>query len=117
MRPQANLPRTYETTNKTNKPNTIIDSSGGIVFNRKKMRTHRPFVLAIFVLAFLVYANSIRNDFNFDDTTIIKNNSLVRLSNLPKIFVSNYWANTPYEKGVLLYRPLPVATFALDRAL
>ena len=117
MRPQANLPRTYETTNKTNKPNTIIDSSGGIVFNRKKMRTHGPFVLAVFVLAFLVYSNSIRNDFNFDDTTIIKNNSLVRLSNLPKILVSNYWANTPYEKGVLLYRPLPVATFALDRAL
>ena len=81
------------------------------------MRKHLPFVIAVFVLAFLVYSNSIRNDFNFDDITIIKNNSLVRLSNLPKLLVSNYWANTPYEKGVLLYRPLPVATFALDRAL
>jgi TPR repeat protein len=81
------------------------------------MRKHLPFVIALFVLGFLVYSNSIRNDFNFDDVTIIKNNSLVRLSNLPKILVSNYWANTPYEKGVLLYRPLPVATFALDRAV
>jgi len=116
-RAQANLRRTYKTTNKTNKPNIIIDSLAGRVFNRKKMRKHLPFVMAVFVLAFLVYSNSIRNGFNFDDTTIIQNNSLVRLSNLPKILVSNYWANTPYEKGVLLYRPLPVATFALDRAL
>jgi protein O-mannosyl-transferase len=81
------------------------------------MRKQLPFVIAVFVLAFLVYANSLRNDFNFDDITIIKNNALVRLSNLPRLLVSNYWANTPYEKGVLLYRPLPVATFALDRAL
>ena len=116
-RAQAHLRRTYETTNKTNKPNTVIDSSAGIVFNRNKMRKHLPFVMAVFGLAFLVYANSIRNDFNIDDLTIIKNNPLVRLSNLPKLLVSNYWANTPYEKGVLLYRPLPVTTFALDRAL
>ena len=81
------------------------------------MRKDLPGAIAVFLLAFLVYADAIRNDFNFDDLTIIKNNSLVRLANLPRLLVSNYWANTPYEKGVLLYRPLPVATFALDRAL
>jgi hypothetical protein len=69
------------------------------VFNRIVTRTHIPFVVAVFALAFLVYADSIRNDFNFDDLAIVKNNSLVRLANLPKIFVSNYWANTAYEKG------------------
>src|SRR5258708_4431958 len=72
----------------------------------------------VFVLALGVYFNSLRNDFNFDDIAIIKNNSLVQhLSNLPKLFVSNYWANTPYEKGVLLYRPLVMASFALDYAV
>jgi protein O-mannosyl-transferase len=95
----------------------VLANSAGDVFTGEKMRKHGPLALAVFALACLVYSNSIRNDFNFDDTTIIRNNSLVRLSNLPKIFVSNYWANTPFEKGVLLYRPLPVATFALDRAL
>ena len=80
-------------------------------------RKHFPWAIALFALTFLVYSNAIRNDFNFDDTTIIKNNPLVRLPNLPRLLVANYWANTPYEKGVLLYRPLPVATFALDRTL
>jgi len=81
------------------------------------MRKHLSGAAAVFVLAVLVYANAIRNDFNFDDTTLIQNNSLVRLANLPKILVSNYWANTPFAQGVLLYRPLPVASFALDRAV
>ncbi len=82
------------------------------------MKKHWPLVVALFVLTCAVYANSLWNDFNLDDDTIIRNNSLIRsLSNLPKIFVSNYWANTPYEKGVLLYRPLAVASFAVDYAL
>ncbi len=75
------------------------------------------YAATLFALAFFVYANSLRNDFNFDDVTLIKNNPHVRLTNLPRLLASNYWANTPYEKGVLLYRPLPMATFALDRAL
>src|SRR6266568_3566985 len=82
------------------------------------MKKHWPLVVALFVLTCAVYANSLWNDFNLDDDTIIRNNSLIRsLSNLPRIFVSNYWANTPYEKGVLLYRPLAVASFAVDYAL
>ena len=82
------------------------------------MKKQWPLVVALFVLTCAVYANSLWNDFNLDDDTIIRNNSLIRsLSNLPRIFVSNYWANTPYEKGVLLYRPLAVASFAVDYAL
>src|SRR5439155_1799593 len=82
------------------------------------MKKQWPLVVALFVLTCAVYANSLWNDFNLDDDTIIRDNSLIRsLSNLPRIFVSNYWANTPYEKGVLLYRPLAMATFALDYAL
>src|SRR5437879_12547686 len=84
----------------------------------RRLQIYLPYLIALFVLAFGIYFNSLRNDFNFDDNTIIKDNSLVRsLSNIPKIFVSNYWANTPYEKGVLLYRPLVIASFALDYAL
>src|SRR5207249_1259043 len=88
--------------------------------SRLKASTKRflPCAATVLGLAFGVYFNSLHNDFNFDDNAIIRDNALIRsLSNLPKIFVSNYWANTPYEKGVLLYRPLVVATFALDYAL
>jgi hypothetical protein len=77
-----------------------------------------PWIIGVLALAFVLYVNALRNDFNFDDVTLVKENALIRsLSNLPKIFVSNYWANTPYEQGVLLYRPLAVATFALDYAV
>jgi len=77
-----------------------------------------PLVLAVFVLTGAVYLNSIGNDFNLDDTAIIRDNPLVQhLSNLPRILKSNYWANTPYADTVLLYRPLPVASFACEYAL
>ena len=81
-------------------------------------KKYLPYFLGVLVLSCGVYLNSLHNDFNLDDNAIIKENPLIRtLSNLPKIFVSNYWANTPYEKGVLLYRPLVIATFAVDYAL
>ncbi|OGF44856.1 MAG: hypothetical protein A2452_01490 [Candidatus Firestonebacteria bacterium RIFOXYC2_FULL_39_67] len=69
----------------------------------------------LLIIAFAIYFNSLPNGFNLDDNAIIKDNPLVtNLKNIPKIFVSNYWANTPYEKGVLLYRPIPVLTLAVD---
>ncbi|MFH1825334.1 MAG: tetratricopeptide repeat protein [Candidatus Firestonebacteria bacterium] len=53
-----------------------------------------------------------------DDKPIVESNALIRnLGNLPKIFVSNYWANTPYGKGVFLYRPLVISSFAIDYAI
>src|SRR6266478_3407778 len=90
----------------------------GIFARANRVKGFSGCAAAVFVLALGVYLNSLRNDFNFDDISIIKNNSLIQhLSNLPKIFASNYWANTPYEKGVLLYRPLVMASFALDYAI
>jgi tetratricopeptide (TPR) repeat protein len=84
------------------------------VFDKKLL----PWIAAVLALSFGLYLNSLPNDFNFDDNTLIRENTLIRkLSNLPRIFISNYWANTAYEKGVLLYRPLAVATFAIDYAL
>ncbi len=81
-------------------------------------KKHLPYLIAVALITGAVYANCLRNDFNLDDTAIIRDNSLIRnLGNLPKIFVSNYWANTPYASGVLLYRPLVVATFAVDYAV
>ena len=74
-------------------------------------------ILAVFLLTCVVYANSLRNDFNFDDVTIIRDNPSIRsLANLPHLFASNYWAGTGFENGVLLYRPLAMASFAVDYA-
>ena len=38
------------------------------------MRRHLRWLAVVFALAVLVYSNFIRNDFNFDDLTIIENN-------------------------------------------
>ena len=74
--------------------------------------------MGILLITFAIYFNSLPNGFNLDDNAIIKDNPLVTsLKNIPKIFVSNYWANTPYEKGVILYRPIPVLTLAVDNFL
>lgn len=73
------------------------------------------YIAGLLLIGFFVYYNSLSNGFNLDDNVIIKDNPLVTsLKSVPKIFVSNYWANTPYEKGVLLYRPIPMLTFAVD---
>ena len=76
---------------------------------------HFFYIAGILLVGFFVYFNSLSNGFNLDDNVIIKDNPLVTsLKNSPKIFTSNYWANTAYEKSVLLYRPIPVLTFAID---
>ena len=73
------------------------------------------YAAVIFIATVIISSNSLNNGFVFDDNTLIENNTLVqRIDNIPKLFVSNYWANTPYENAVLLYRPLVTASFALD---
>jgi len=71
--------------------------------------------ILIFLLSTGIYINSLQNSFLIDDKPIVENNTLIRdIKNIPKIFLSNYWANTPYEKGVFLYRPLVISSFAVD---
>ena len=66
-------------------------------------------------LAFALHANSLNGSFLFDDKPLVLHNPLIRsVSSIPRLFVSNYWAQTPYEKEVLLYRPITMTSFALD---
>src|SRR5204862_509452 len=61
------------------------------------------------------FANSQGNGFVLDDLSIIVSNPLIRsLSNLPRIFSSHYWY--PELQSGDLYRPLTVATYALNYA-
>ncbi len=67
------------------------------------------------VLAGGLYLNTLGNEFVFDDLIAIVQNPLIRdLRNLPTIFHTDYWRDP--ERG-LYYRPLPVASFALNYAL
>lgn len=62
--------------------------------------------------AIVAYLGALGNRFAMDDLYIIVANPLVRsLEGVWRAFASPYW---PPELGGKLYRPLPVATYALD---
>lgn len=71
--------------------------------------------LLLGVIAFLVYANTLKNGYALDDFNVIKDNTIVTrgASAIPEIFA------TPYRRGWFvttndLYRPLSLAMFAAE---
>src|SRR5207244_2027009 len=65
--------------------------------------------------AVIVYLGALWNRFALDDVAIVVMNPLVgHLSGLWKAFAAPYW--TP-DLGGSMYRPLTIATFAVDRAV
>lgn len=67
----------------------------------------------IVLVAVLVYANSLANEFAFDDWWIIRNNPrLHQLRDLGQIVGTPYWPNFGEKLG--LYRPLTVLGFAVQ---
>ena len=79
--------------------------------------------LLLGIIAFLVYANTLPNDYALDDATAIQQNALVKkgISGIPEILA------TPYHHGNFmikdgapsndLYRPLSLVVFAIDYQL
>jgi len=68
----------------------------------------------IFLLAFGAYANSLGNQYAFDDTFIAKSNYRIRRLDRPReIFLTSYW-DSP-DRG-LEYRPLTTFSYALNYA-
>ena len=72
------------------------------------------FLFAVLLAAIIPYSNSLKNDFVFDDITIIAENDLIQsMKNLPEIFSSDYWIQKSHERTGL-YRPLTLLSFALN---
>lgn len=72
--------------------------------------------VAVLLAALLPYANTLRNGFVFDDVPVVAENRAIRsLGNLPALFRSDWWQGRTSRQ--LVYRPLAMATFALDHAL
>jgi len=66
-------------------------------------------------LSFLIYGNSIRGDFVFDDGVVVqKRPDLKNLGNFFNLFVSPYHQNTP-QSG--LFRPLTMASYLMNYAI
>jgi Tfp pilus assembly protein PilF len=75
------------------------------------------------LLVGLAYGNSLGNGFAFDDAVMIEHNALItRAEYLPRLLTSDYWAgrrdpseHVQWRSG--LYRPLVLASFALNYAV
>ncbi len=69
--------------------------------------------ILIFLAAFVLYGNTVKNKFAMDDEFVIKNNKLVEqgVTGIPEIFATPYFENKQWSFG---YRPLTKAMFALE---
>ena len=71
--------------------------------------------LALVLLALLPFRAALDGDFIEDDRPIIRDRLELRdVSHVPALFAETYW---PREQPGGLYRPLTMASYALDRAL
>ena len=75
------------------------------------------FEILLFGFCFLLYCNSIGNDYNMDDELVTRNHYLTSkgISAIPEIFVSPYYKDDmgyAYE-----YRPVVLVSFAIEHSL
>ncbi|MBI2968014.1 MAG: tetratricopeptide repeat protein [Bacteroidetes bacterium] len=65
---------------------------------------------------FVLYGNSLRNGYSFDDDLVIQDNQQVLngIRGIPSIFVSHYYTDERQSFG---YRPVVLATFAIEYSL
>lgn len=80
----------------------------------KKLKpVHCYIIIAVF--SFLVYFNTLQNDFVFDDESVVQNYMAIRdLSNIPKFFT----AQEGFHKVIgRYYRPVVSTTYTVDYAL
>src|ERR1700751_2881411 len=79
----------------------------------------RKIALFIFILVFVLYGNSIKNNFSVDDSYVTvttpekPNNPRIEkgIKGIPKLFTSHY-AESGYQS--FEYRPLTLVTFAIE---
>jgi hypothetical protein len=78
------------------------------------LRRFAPLLVAL--VASLVFANALGNDFALDDRGVILRNPLVQsIDGVWRAFGNPYWPREASDAGV--YRPLAIASYALDWAL
>jgi tetratricopeptide (TPR) repeat protein len=78
----------------------------------KEKKGNLFYFVIIALFSFAIYANSLKNDFVFDDESVVQNNlSIQSLSNIPKYFT----AEEGFHKVIgRYYRPVVSTTYAID---
>lgn len=74
--------------------------------------------LAVGLVGAAVYANTLSNGFALDDVPLVRDNAAVRsLARLPRLLAEPYWPPEMGGAGPGLYRPVTLASLAVNRAL
>ncbi len=90
------------------------------IYERPQERQHPALKFLVwipFVFAFILYGNSITNEFALDDMPQIVNHKYVQqgLSGIVDVFTTNYWSGANQNLGY--YRPLSHITFAIENEI
>ncbi len=81
-------------------------------------RRTRVLALAVFAFSCLLYADTLRNGFVWDDRVLVVDNTAIRTLDGPtveRLFTTHYWAMTGKPGG--LYRPLSALSLYVDYQL
>ncbi len=72
-------------------------------------------ILLLIIVTFGVYANSINNEFVWDDTHLIVNNPHIKNVNfIPKLFASDLYQNASRGDNIYYYRPMQMLSYMMD---
>lgn len=85
------------------------------MINELKQKTGNKWIIMfLVVITFLVYANSLKNAFVWDDHFVIADNNFIKsLKNLPAIFSKGYLGGS----GEISYRPVVTLSYFIDYRL
>ncbi|MBN8703272.1 MAG: DUF1736 domain-containing protein [Bacteroidetes bacterium] len=74
-----------------------------------------PVYIFLFLFGFLLYANTIPNEYALDDVAVIQQNKFTKqgIAGIPEMLTTFYWQGF-WDLNAGLYRPLSLITFALD---
>ncbi|HEY3252290.1 MAG TPA: hypothetical protein VGK25_14370, partial [Ignavibacteria bacterium] len=73
------------------------------------------FLIIVGVVSFIVYANSLANDFVFDDESVVLSDpTIMDLSNIPKYFTGELGFHKVIGR---YYRPVVSTTYAIDYSI
>ncbi len=79
--------------------------------------SNRQYAVIVFAFSFVLYFNTVFNDYNLDDELVTQNHRLTSkgIAAIPEIFASPYYQD---ESGYKYeYRPLVLVSFAIENAL
>src|SRR4051812_15570108 len=75
--------------------------------------TDNKIALALFLLAFLVFANTLNHEYTWDDSIVITENTRVQkgFKGIPDLFLKR---NSDYKEDKYGYRPIVLTSFAIE---